>query len=27
VPGNYVVGANTSSFVQLAEAVRALGVI
>jgi glutamate dehydrogenase (NADP+) len=26
-PGNYVVGANTSSFVQLAEAVRALGVI
>jgi glutamate dehydrogenase (NADP+) len=26
-PGNYVVGANTSSFVQLAEAVQALGVI
>ncbi|HEU5144948.1 MAG TPA: NADP-specific glutamate dehydrogenase [Dermatophilaceae bacterium] len=26
-PGNYVVGANTSSFVQLAEAVHALGVI
>ena len=26
-PGNYVVGANTSSFVQLAEAVLALGVI
>ncbi|MEB2343892.1 MAG: NADP-specific glutamate dehydrogenase [Deltaproteobacteria bacterium] len=26
-PGNYVVGANTSSFVQLARAVRALGVI
>jgi glutamate dehydrogenase (NADP+) len=27
VPGNYVVGANTSSFVQLAEAVQALGVV
>jgi glutamate dehydrogenase (NADP+) len=26
-PGNYVVGANASSFVQLAEAVLALGVV